>query len=54
MSYSTFNGPKLVGNPLDRKILAEIAANDGVGFTTLAAQAKSTLAAAKAAREKAS
>jgi large subunit ribosomal protein L20 len=54
MSYSTFiNGLKLAGNPLDRKILADIAANDAVGFATLATQAKSALAAAKSAREKA-
>jgi large subunit ribosomal protein L20 len=53
MSYSTFiNGLKLAGNPLDRKILADIAANDAAGFTALTAQAKSALASAKAAREK--
>ena len=44
MSYSTFiNGLKLAGNGLDRKILADIAANDPAGFATLAAQAKSVL-----------
>src|ERR1017187_5900691 len=33
MSYSTFiNGLKLAGNPLDRKILADIAANATAGF----------------------
>jgi len=54
MSYSTFiNGLKLAGNPLDRKILADIAANDAAGFATLAGQAKAALASAKAAREKA-
>jgi large subunit ribosomal protein L20 len=54
MSYSTFiNGLKLANNGLDRKILADIAANDAAGFATLAAQAKSALAAAKVAREKA-
>ena len=41
MSYSTFiNGLKLAGNTLDRKILADIAANDAAGFTALAAVAK--------------
>jgi large subunit ribosomal protein L20 len=44
MSYSTFiNGLKLAGNGLDRKILADIAANDAAGFTALAAQAKAAL-----------
>ncbi len=42
MSYSTFiNGLKLAGNTLDRKILADIAANDAAGFTALADVAKS-------------
>ena len=41
MSYSTFiNGLKRAGNGLDRKILADIAANDPAGFTALIAQAK--------------
>ncbi len=41
MSYSTFiNGLKLAGNTLDRKILADIAANDAPGFAALAASAK--------------
>ena len=44
MSYSTFiNGLKLAGNSLDRKILADIAANDAAGFTALAGQAKAAL-----------
>jgi len=44
MSYSTFiNGLKLAGNGLDRKILADIAANDAAGFTALAEQAKAAL-----------
>ena len=44
MSYSTFiNGLKLAGNGLDRKILADIAANDAVGFTALTVQAKAAL-----------
>jgi large subunit ribosomal protein L20 len=44
LSYSTFiNGLKLAGNQLDRKILADIAANDAAGFTALAAQAKAAL-----------
>ncbi len=41
MSYSTFiNGLKLAGNQLDRKILADIAANDAAGFAALTVQAK--------------
>ena len=41
MSYSTFiNGLKLAGNTLDRKILADIAANDAPGFSALATVAK--------------
>jgi large subunit ribosomal protein L20 len=44
MSYSTFiNGLKLAGNQLDRKVLADIAANDAAGFAALAAQAKAAL-----------
>jgi large subunit ribosomal protein L20 len=44
MSYSTFiNGLKLAGNQLDRKILADIAANDAAGFAALAVQAKAAL-----------
>jgi large subunit ribosomal protein L20 len=44
LSYSTFiNGLKLAGNPLDRKILADIAANDEAGFTALTVQAKDAL-----------
>jgi len=47
MSYSTFiNGLKKAGNGLDRKILADIAANDPKGFAALASQAKDALAAA--------
>jgi len=50
LSYSTFiNGLKKAGNGLDRKILADIAANDPKGFAALAAQAKDGLAAAKKA-----
>ena len=50
MSYSTFiNGLKLAGNTLDRKILADIAANDAAGFAALATVAKDArLKAAKA------
>ena len=45
MSYSTFiNGLKLAGNTLDRKILADIAANDPAGFTALVEVAKSARA----------
>jgi large subunit ribosomal protein L20 len=47
MSYSTFiNGLKLAGNQLDRKILADIAANDVAGFSALAVQAKAALKSA--------
>ena len=47
-SYSQFiNGLKKAGNGLDRKILADIAANDPKGFAALASQAKDALAAAK-------
>jgi len=50
MSYSTFiNGLKKAGNGLDRKILADIAANDPAGFTALAAQAKAGLGCKTAA-----
>jgi len=45
ISYSQFiNGLKKAGVELDRKVLAEIAANDSAAFSTLAAQAKSALA----------
>ena len=44
MSYSTFiNGLKLAGNQLDRKVLADIAANDAAGFAALSEQAKAAL-----------
>jgi large subunit ribosomal protein L20 len=53
MSYSTFiNGLKLAGNSLDRKILADIAANDAAGFAALAVQAKTALKAAVDKRAK--
>jgi large subunit ribosomal protein L20 len=52
MSYSTFiNGLKKAGIGLDRKILADIAANDAAGFAALAEQAKAGLASAKSKRE---
>jgi len=52
LSYSTFiNGLKHAGNGLDRKIIADIAANDPAGFAALATQAKAGLASAKAKRE---
>ena len=52
LSYSTFiNSLKHAGNGLDRKILADIAANDPAGFAALATQAKAGLASAKAKRE---
>jgi large subunit ribosomal protein L20 len=51
MSYSTFiNGLKKAGIGLDRKILADIAANDSAGFAALAVSAKGALEAAKKAR----
>lgn len=44
MSYSTFiSGLKKAGVGLDRKILADIAANDAAGFAALAIQAKAAL-----------
>jgi len=44
MSYSTFiSGLKKAGVGLDRKILADIAANDAAGFAALATQAKAAL-----------
>jgi large subunit ribosomal protein L20 len=43
----------LAGNSLDRKILADIAANDAAGFVALTETAKSALASAKSEREKA-
>jgi large subunit ribosomal protein L20 len=51
MSYSTFiNGLKLAGNALDRKILAEIAYHDAVGFTAIVGSAKAALDQAKSAK----
>ena len=51
-SYSTFiNGLKLAGNPLDRKVLAEIAYNDAVGFAALAETAKAAVAKQKAEKK---
>ena len=48
MSYSTFiSGLKKAGVGLDRKILADIAANDAAGFAALAAQAKAALEQSK-------
>ncbi len=44
MSYSTFiDGLKKAGNGLDRKVLADIAANDPIGFAALTTQAKGAL-----------
>jgi large subunit ribosomal protein L20 len=44
MSYSTFiSGLKKAGVGLDRKILADIAANDAAGFAALAEQAQGAL-----------
>ncbi len=46
LTYSQFiNGLKKAGVELDRKILAEIAVKDASGFSKLAQQAKSALAA---------
>jgi large subunit ribosomal protein L20 len=54
MSYSTFiNGLKLAGNTLDRKVLADIAANDAAGFAALTVQAKTALKDAADKRAKA-
>jgi large subunit ribosomal protein L20 len=53
MSYSTFiNGLKLAGNGLDRKVLADIAANDAAGFAALTVQAKAALKVAADQHEK--
>ncbi len=52
MSYSTFiNGLRKAGISLDRKVLADIAANDAAGFAALAVSAKDALEAAQKARE---
>ena len=46
MSYSRFmNGLLKAGITLDRKVLADIAVHDSVGFAALAEKAKSALAA---------
>jgi len=46
LSYSMFiNGLKKAGIELDRKILADIAVNDPVGFTSLVEQAKAAVPA---------
>jgi large subunit ribosomal protein L20 len=45
LSYSQFmHGLKLAGNPLDRKVLAEIAMADPAAFTLIVEQAKTALA----------
>jgi large subunit ribosomal protein L20 len=50
LSYSTFiSGLKKAGVGLDRKILADIAANDAAGFAALATQAKGALEQKQAA-----
>jgi len=52
LSYSTFiSGLKKAGNGLDRKVLADIAANDPAGFAALAEQAKAANAAAKSEKK---
>ena len=46
ISYSRFvNGLKTAGIGLNRKILADMAVNDAVGFSRLAERAKNALAA---------
>ncbi len=51
MSYSTFiDGLRKAEIELDRKVLADIAANDPAGFAALAVSAKNALEAAKKAR----
>ena len=46
LSYSRFmNGMLKAGITLDRKVLADIAVHDAVGFAALAEKAKSALAA---------
>ena len=46
MSYSQFmHGLKLAGNPLDRKMLAEVAMAEPAAFTHIIEQAKAALAA---------
>ena len=50
ISYSQFiHGLKTAGVELDRKVLADIAANDAPGFTALVGQAKAALAKTAAA-----
>ena len=44
MNYSTFmHGLKLAGIELDRKILADLAMNEGAAFSAIIAQAKAAL-----------
>lgn len=48
LTYSQFiHGLDLAGIELDRKVLADIAANDAAGFAALATQAKAALEQAK-------
>jgi large subunit ribosomal protein L20 len=50
LNYSLLiNGLKKAGVELDRKVLADIAVNDAVGFTALVAQAKDALKTTAAA-----
>ncbi len=47
MTYGVFmHGLKLAGVELDRKVLAELAMNEGAVFSTIVAQAKTALAKA--------
>jgi large subunit ribosomal protein L20 len=47
LTYSQFiHGAKLAGITLDRKIMADLAMNEGAAFTAIIAQAKAALPAA--------
>ncbi len=47
LTYSQFiNGTKLAGITLDRKVMADLAMNEGAVFSTIIAQAKAALPAA--------
>lgn len=44
LTYSQFmNGVKLAGIPLDRKVMADLAMNEGAAFSAIIAQAKAAL-----------
>jgi large subunit ribosomal protein L20 len=47
MTYNVFmHGMKLAGIEIDRKVLADVAANDAAAFTALVNQARASLAQA--------